>query len=47
MSENESVVNAESGEPEKKLVVVRSAIKLQVSNGRARRGGCCDALSRY
>lgn len=47
LSENESVVNAESGEPVKKLVVVRSTIKLHVSNGRIRRGGCCDALSRY
>ena len=47
LSENESVVNAESGDPVKKLVVVRSAIKLLMSNGRAKRDSCCDALSRY
>ena len=37
LSENESVVNAESGSPEKKLVDVRSAIKILVSNDWAKR----------
>lgn len=41
LSENESVVNAESGDPVKKLVVVRSAIdtsSVEQRTGKARRG---------
>lgn len=36
LSEKESVVNAESGDPVKKLVVVRSGIQSAMSNGRKR-----------